>query len=187
MEQHNESITEDASKALQAAVAFAGLMFLIKYYIEFCIWLAPKPKRPVVAMLIAIVLPFTVYSGFKILGSPASHPSSHYTPIEWRALVKRKCVAEIDQNNGVQMNVACVALDAPDVPQEIQGQWTNVKYAENQHDLLFVSFDHINIERYRTNDPAWFEHPNLLWADRTRPGVSVLRFWDWSMLDDSKY
>lgn len=176
------TVTEDALNAAQTAVAFAGALVLVKWYFDFCLWISPRRSRPMSAILIAIALPFLVYGCLKIFGSPPSHPSSHYSPVQWRELVQRKCIAELDQYNGVQMDIACVALDAPDVPIEVRNQFTSLKYAEDQYDLLFVSRDHVNIERYRSNDPGWFEHPEMRWANHTKPGVSVLQFWDWSML-----
>lgn len=181
MSNESDDLSSDIIKSLQILVVIGGLAVIFGWYWKLCVKLTPGNKNIAITALIAISLIITIYCGFVILSSPASHPSSYYKPAQWRLLVTRKCIKEL-HTNGVQMNVACVGLDAPDIPLEIQNQYINRQFASDTYDLYFMSDTRINIERYHSNDPAWFIHPEMLWSDGTKPGVSLLRFWDWSMV-----
>jgi len=167
-----------------------AVFFVVKWFWMLCIWLTPSnsrgEKNKLVTALIGVVLVFGMYSGCKILGSNPSHPSSHYTPAEWRTLAKRKCVFEYYHE--IQMRAQCVGFDHADIPSDLQNTFLyRADEVLSQRGIRTVSNDLINIERYQSNDPEYFIHPDMTWRDGHHAGVSVIKFWDWSMLDDSKY
>jgi len=162
-------------KFLHYIVLIGGIFLILEWYWNLCIKLTPRNRNLALTLSIAIAIPIALYSGFVIFDRPESHPSASYSPSQWRTLVARKCVTELHAN-GVQFKASCVGLDEPDIPMEIQAQLTNREYAARAFDLYFVSESIINIERYHSNDPSWFIHPEILWSDGTKPSTPLLSF-----------
>ena len=182
-----ESTADGIAKAAQMIVVAVAVGYILKWIWIFCELVTPADrngrKNPFVTLVICLALVFGTYSAIQIFGSPASHPSSNYSPAEWRALVKRKCVFEDPSFSNNSTQVRCVALDAPDVPREAQNAFFyNTQAVADQYGLVFMDTDYLNLTAYRSNDPALFQHPVMHWKNHDRPGISIIRFWDWSML-----
>lgn len=182
----NNSNESTLAKIVGTTIVIGVIAFLYGCVYKLVEYLTPerlikKSKFTLQLMTIGtIVLGFFI---FDAIMEPPSHPSLAYSPQQYREMMMKKCMFQtpIFHNQDSYIYTYCVALDAPDLPVNLQGGFTEFPASPDKflNELNIVySTGFVKEVNFHSNNSQKFSHPQLKYLDGTTPGNSPFRFWE---------
>jgi len=182
----NENNEDWVEKFLTIAVILSIITFIYGFIYKLIEYLFPEDSIKKSKFAIHSITTGIVMLGFFVIDAimePSSHPSLAYSPQQYREMMKKKCMFEIPMFHNLDSNIStyCVALDAPDLPVNLQGGYTVYPnspsnfFDENNINYSMGTVKEVN---YYSDNRQKFSHPAMKYIDGSMPGNSPLRFWE---------
>lgn len=176
----------------EAAAIGAILMLIFKGFVMLASLVLPKGRngQPNKSALLVVAM-LMLFATFAVINAVFWIPKYHYivtaSPAEQRGMMQRKCIVQVTGTylpgalipNDDLLRVHCVALDAPDLPDDLQNQVITTGYPDasralDQRGIKYkTSFERVG--SYISNDPKQFHGTVWMWADDTRPRTE--KYW----------
>jgi hypothetical protein len=187
----NQTFGEFLRSLAEAAIIGAIFMLILKGFVMLAALLLPKDKDGQPNKAAVVVLAMMLMVGSIFLLNAVYMPKYHYivnaSPAEQRGMSQRKCMFQVTQTylpgalipNNHLLRSYCVALDAPDLPDNLQNQIITTG-SPDARDLLSrrgikYNSSHVVVGSYLSDNSAQFSGPVWLWADGTRPRTE--KYW----------
>jgi hypothetical protein len=188
----NQTFGEWLRSIAEAAIIGAIFLIILKGFVMLAACFLPKDEngQPNGVALIVVALGLLV-STLMVLNAvfwmPNYHSIVNAPPAEQRAMMQRKCILQtfnaIMPGQPISPNefawAHCVAIDAPDLPTNMQG-WMMYNRQVDARDILSKQgiryrSSSVLLGQISSNDPTKFSGPTWMWADGTRPRTE--KYW----------
>lgn len=187
----NQTFGDWLRSLAEAAIIGAIFMIILKGFVMLAALLLPKDENGQPNKAAVVVLAMMLMVGSIFVLNAVLMPKYHYivnaSPAEQRGMSQRKCMFQVMRTylpgalipNNHLLRSYCVALDAPDLPTDLQNQIITTG-SPDARDLLSqrgIKYDssHVVVGSYLSDNSAQFSGPVWMWADGTRPRTE--KYW----------